>query len=225
MALAERSLELGEGLYTFPEAARILRNAVERVSATTLRRWTATGLVTPSHRASDGEPLLTFEDLISLEVIRRFRKDLPRPVSLPAIRKVEEELRTRYNMRRPFAYELFYTDGANVWVEILEDDESFSAIEIKGRNRNQVVWADVIRTFATQIEFGDHDRAEIWHPSRWVDINPSVQFGAPVVAGTRIPVLTISQQLRDATPEEIASWYDLELQQVHGVEEYLAVGA
>lgn len=222
MELTKQHPGLGQGLYTFSEAARILRNAVEPVSASTLRRWTTSGLVSPASVTAAGEPLLNFDDLVSLEVIRRFRRE---HVSLPSIRRLEEELRLRHQLARPFAYQIFYTDGADVWAKVAGPDGTMHLIEIRGRRPNHYVWVGAIETFATQIDFGEDGRAEVWRPSRWVEINPHLQFGAPVVAGTRIPVSTIAAQLRAATPEDVARWYDLEPEQVRGVQEYVAVGA
>ena len=65
----------GTGIYSFPEAARILGLRASDVRAGTLRRWVA-GLAPPSVGIGSNEPrLLSFHDLISLEVVRgRFRR-------------------------------------------------------------------------------------------------------------------------------------------------------
>lgn len=217
---------LGEGAYTFAEAARIIRNAVDPVSPETLRSWVNTGLV-PADRYDPAldEEVLTFEDLVSLEVVRRLRRDAPHPATLQQIRRVEQVLRTRFNIHRPFARRIFYTDGANVWAQVTEDDGTEGTVQLRGKGDHAYyVWAEAIGTFADRIEWHE-DRAMAWRPTPWVEINPRVQFGGPVITGTRVPVSTIAAQLEAGTPEEVARWYDLDVQAVRGVSEYLALGA
>ncbi|MGQ0431750.1 MAG: DUF433 domain-containing protein [Microthrixaceae bacterium] len=217
---------VGEGIYTFPEAARIIRNAVDPISPETLRSWVNTGLVPADRYDPDlGEEVLTFEDLVSLEVIRRLRRDTPHPATLQQIRRVEKVLRTRYDYHRPFARRIFYTDGAKVWAEVLEADGTKGMIELRGKGDHAYyVWSDAIGTFADRIDW-EGDRALVWRPTAWVEINPRIQFGAPVVTGSRVPVSTVAAQLEAGTPEEVARWYDLDVRAVRGVSEYLALGA
>ncbi|MEW6154231.1 MAG: DUF433 domain-containing protein [Actinomycetota bacterium] len=96
-------------------------------------------------------------------------------------------------------------------------------IELVGRQRNHFVWRPAIETFAEQIRYGPDSHASGWDLSPWVEIDPSVQFGTPVVRGTRVPVRTIAANLRAGTPEDVADWYGLTVQQVQGVIEYLAL--
>lgn len=217
---------LGEGIYTFARVASIIRNAVDPISAQTLRGWVRTGLV-PADRYDPeiGEEVLTFEDLISLEVIRRLRREGHRPTSLQKIRRVEETLRSTYRLHRPFARRVFYTDGASVWAEIVGDDGDLVTIELHGKNPAHVVWNRAIATFADQIVFDEKGRARVWQPTPWVEIDPKRQFGDPVVTGTRVPVSTIKAQLGVASSAEVAEWYDLDVRAVEGVREYLALGA
>lgn len=219
---------LGEGIYTFAEAARIIRTAVDPIGPGTLRNWVKSGLVPADRYDLDlDEELLTFEDLVSLEVVRRLRRDAPHPATLQQIRRVERTLRQRYDLHRPFARRIFYTDGANVWAQVSEDDGTEGTIEFRGKGEHAYyVWAEAIGTFADRIIWDEDDgRATIWRPTPWVEINPRIQFGAPVVAGTRIPVSTIVAQLEGASPEDVARWYGLEVRAVRGVSEYMALGA
>ncbi len=211
------SVELGEGVYTVPEAARILGRGPEPVSNRQVRYWIKTGLA-PASFVSDYGKALSFHDLISLEVIRRFRGER---VSLQRIRWLEQRLREQHENRlRPLAYETFFTDGVNIWAQ--EFGEASAAIEMVGRYPNQRVWTAPIRTFAEEIRFGSAGGPAVaWTPSKWVELNPRVQFGAPVVAGTRIPVASIAANLRAGTPVQVADWYGLTEDQVLGVREYL----
>lgn len=207
---------LGAGLYTFPEAARLLSRGNERVVPQRLRSWVNHGL-TPAVRPTGGDELfLTFLDLVSLEIVRRLHA---RGASMQKIRRAEEKLRmVRPGIQRPFATHSFFTDGVGVWVEVNGETE-----ELVGRHAGNLVWEPAIRSFAEEIRF-DHDASAFaWDIDEWVELDPTVQFGAPVVRGTRIPVATIKENLAVGTPEQVAEWYQLSVRQVRGVAEYLQV--
>ncbi len=212
---------LGDGLYTFAEAVAILSGVNRMVTTRQLRYWMESGLTPATHETEDGVPVLSFDDLISLEIVRRFRKE---GVSLQHVRLVEVELRRLLQRERPFAYEVFFTDGANVWARIVGEDGPI-AVEVIGKRKNHYVWVDAIRTFADDIRFSKapESHAERWTLSPWVEINPAVQFGAPVVAGSRVPTWTIAANLTVASPAQVADWYGLRVEQVEGAKDYLAI--
>lgn len=219
-AESDRSLpQIGEGVYTFREAAAILRGFGKDITVRQLRYWMA-DIVPASHQAPDDEPILTFDDLISLEVIRRFRSI---GTSLQRIRRVEEVLRRSFPaLHRPFAYKRFFTDGANVWAEEVGSDGRL-LIEIHGKRRNHYAWIEAIRTFAEDVRFDEDLHANGWRLSPWVEVDPQIQFGAPVIVGTRVPLRTIEVNLEVGSPEEVANWYGLTVDQVEGARDYLKV--
>lgn len=217
-ALSERP-GLGEGTYTFSEAAQIISGSRHHVSARSLRYWMTTGLVPPSARDTfDDDPILSFADLISLEVIRRFRSE---GASLQKIRSIDAALKEHFpEFGRPFAHQVFFTDGADVWVEVGGPEDRL-VIELKGRHRHHYAWRDAVTTFATEIRFdGPDNSATSWTLSPWVQVDPAVQFGQPIVTGTRVTVDTVVANLRAGTPDEVADWYGLSVQQVEGVRDY-----
>ena len=212
--------DLGVGVYTYSEAATILGRGPDAVSSRQVNYWIQTGLTPPSMRALN-RGVLSFHDLISLEMVRRFRA---KGVSLQRVRWFEERLRHEYKDRhRPMAYDVFFTDGAAIWArEAGEEDPKL--LEIVGKRQDHYVWTESILTFAEEIEYeGPSGAATSWSPAPWVSLDPDVQFGTPVVAGSRVPVRTIGANLQVAEPEQVADWYGLTLKQVLGVREYLAV--
>jgi uncharacterized protein (DUF433 family) len=217
----DRAPQLGEGVYTFSEVAGILRGLSSPVTTRQLRYWMSTGLAPSTHVLDDDVPILSFDDLISLEIVRRFRAQ---NVSLQGLRRLETRLRELFPGRdRPFAYKVFFTDGANVWVQDVGGEKNPLVEEVIGKRRGHWVWREAIKTFAEGIRFsGPEERAVSWALTPWVEIDPSVQFGAPVVAGTRVPVSTIEANLQAGSPREVADWYGLNVRQVEGVREYLA---
>ncbi len=183
----------------------------------------STGLADASHETGRGEPVLSFDDLVSLEVVGRFRS-LEVPVPLQKVRALDEGLRARYpDLDRPFAYKVFFTDGASVWEQEIGEDGPI-ATEVVGRRKNHRVWLPAIQAFAREIRYdqGSPPHAMGWTLSPWVEINPAVQFGAPVVRWTRVPVTAVVANLAEGSPSEVAEWYGLSVKQVLGAKDYAA---
>ncbi len=210
--------DLGEGLYTFPEAARILQRGAERVSVRQLQYWMATGL-TPSSYEADGVPLLSFDDLVSLEVVKRFRW---KGTTLQRVRGFESELRAYTGHDRPFAYKSFFTDGAELWGQKWGEKGPIG-MQLTGARKGHVVWMDAIKTFAREVKYvGQEQHAAQWNLTTYVQIDPTIQFGAPVVRGTRVTVETVAANLKVGTVRQVAEWYGLRTAEVRGVKDYLA---
>ena len=94
----------GLGVYFFPQAASIVGRRKD-VSTRTLKRWMKSGLTPPTFEPKGKPEILTFHDLISLEIVRRFRSQ---GASLQSVRRVEVALRERHpELVRPFAHRLF----------------------------------------------------------------------------------------------------------------------
>ncbi len=211
----------GTGIYSFSEAARILVRRTPGARVETLRRWVCEGLApatfgTQSRRGS----LLSFHDLVSLEVVRRFRDA---GVSLQRLRKLEQALRKEMpDADRPFAHRLFFTDGAAIWAELSTEDGDKVFAELVGKRANQYVWRPVIESFAREIRFDDNGHAVAWQLSKRIEIDPRVQFGEPVVKGTRLPISVIARELAGSTPEQVADWHAVDVEDVQDVRDFVA---
>jgi len=215
-----RALELGSGIYTFPEAARILRSAGNDVSSRQLQYWIIKGLAQPIPVVDEDFAVLSFDDLVSLEIVRRF-KGLG--ASLQQVRQFNARLHTEFPaLDHPFAYRIFFTDGAAIWAQV--GDGPADVVELVGRRPGQFAWRDAILTFAKAIRWSEETPAHAagWRLNQWVEIDPNIQFGAPVVRGTRVTARTIGANLREGSPEEVADWYGLDVESVRGVRDYLA---
>jgi uncharacterized protein (DUF433 family) len=206
--------ELGTGVYSLKDAAQIINRGAGHASEKQVRFWIREDL--SKSKSVGGNKLLSFEDLVSLEMISRFRST---GISLQAVRVAERNLRRRYpDLLRPLANLVFYTDGTKIWTLVGEKDDP-DVLEIFGKV-DQLAWKDAIETFATRIEF-NNGRVSSWRPNDWVEINPRVQFGEPVVQGTRVTVHTVMANLEVGTPKEVADWYGLTEEQVLGARSYI----
>ena len=215
--------QLGDGIYSFPQAAAILSRRERPISSRRLRHWMNTGLAPATYQVGDRHPLLTFHDLISLEVVGRF---VDAGWSVQGVRRVEEEVRAEFQRVRPFAYKNFYTDGLSLWAKRHSDDDHVTELVTKRKAQRDkpLAIAGAVLTFANEIRFeGPDQAAAAWELSPWIEINPDIQFGAPVVRGTRVPISTVQANLAVGTPGEVADWYDLTLDEVHGVRDYLGL--
>lgn len=196
----------GEGVISFPQAARVIHRPTN-----TLRSWLRRGLVGATHgRGTSGSDILSFHDLVSLEVIRRLRD---KGVSLQRIRGLEVALRQAYpEIKRPFANRVFFTDGASVWVDLAGDDRAL--LELVGGHRGQLAWTAAIESFADRINYDESGAARSWDLTEHVVIDPAVNFGTPTLRGTRIAVDTVKANLEVASPEEVAVLLGLDVESV-----------
>jgi len=218
MANAARDLDLGTGVYSLIDAARIVGRSVGRASERQVRYWVQEGL--SESVEVEGTTLLSFQDLVSLEMVSRFRH---RGISLQMVKAADQWLRRRYSdLRRPLANLTFYTDGKNFWT-LAGDETDPQLLELFGKT-DQYAWRTAIETFASEITF-EGSSAAIWRPNEWIEINPHIQFGEPVVTGTRVPVRTVLANLGVGTEEQVAEWYGLTIEQVGGAKEYSAEAA
>jgi uncharacterized protein (DUF433 family) len=76
-------------------------------------------------------------------------------------------------------------------------------------------------------DFDSIGEPERWRPTAGVVLDPRIQAGAPCVAGTRVPTVTISTLLLDQNPEDVAADFGISTEDVHAAakfEERLARG-
>lgn len=193
---------LGLGLYTLREAAGLVHE--ER---RTLKRWlfgydyTARAgegrarhhsdpLWRPQHAAADlGEPVIGFRDLLELRVVREF---VQRGVPLIVIRRCLDTARELFGGDYPLTRQRFVTDGATLFHEALKHGEAEGHM-LNLRTR-QYVFREIVKdSLYAGIEY-EGEYARRWYPaprSRAVVLDPSVQFGHPVLTDSGVPTASI----------------------------------
>jgi len=132
------------------------------------------------------------------------------------------------------AYDAFYTDGSGIWHQFNPRDDTVVE-EIVGRRLGHYAWAPAIQSFAEEIRYEPEEvplteeraprMAVAWNLSQWVEINQAIQFGAPVVRGTRIPISAIIADLGSGSPEDVAEWRGLQVEQIEDVRDYFVAAA
>jgi uncharacterized protein (DUF433 family) len=73
-----------------------------------------------------------------------------------------------------------------------------------GHRRGQQAQRKVIGPYLHRVRYSD-GRAITWSPSEDVLLDPAIQFGEPVVAGTRVPTAAVASLAEAADIKEAAS--------------------
>ena len=201
--------ELGQGLYSLADlrlyvAYAALEDAdVDEAKKDAKRAlyWLSNVLLPVGHHSK--RPDYSFADLISLFVVRELHyKGVPRR----NIQTAETYLRKKWHTDRPFVSGEIQTDGFAIYVD---DNLIEGQIESADRGGQQTM-RELVRERLTSVHYeGTTMHAAYWTPLTHVLVDPRVQFGAPVVAGTRIPTAAISDAAHYASPEEIGRQFNL----------------
>jgi uncharacterized protein (DUF433 family) len=227
MDAEQRAEVYGRGAYPIRFAARLAH-----LDPQTARRWVEgyeygyrgerrhsapiTYLAAAAAKKESGEPVLDFEQLLTLLLVQAFKA---RGLSLPTIKRAAAKAQQVYGVANPFVTKRFRSDGNHVFIDL----------EAKGKER------DLINVLSDQREFRDlvepslfrdvvfvDDIAGEWWPlgkGHAIVLTPGKQFGAPHVAGTGIRTDVIAQAVKAEGGGEdgiraVADWYALKPNQV-----------
>jgi len=213
------------GLYSFPDAARIIG-----VKPNLLRRW-ATDYYYISNgkeyrhypvipRRFDSEGPLTFVELIEFVFIKLF---YDYGVSIPTIRRASEYAAALFNTPYPFTVRRFDTDGYRIFATLgdkSDEEQSFIAELTKG----QLAFENVVHPFFVKIEYasGLENAVRYWPMKRSgrVVLDPQRAFGKPIDDETGIPTEVIFDALRSQSAKEVADWFEIPEEAVIAADRY-----
>jgi len=218
---------LGVGLYSVPEAARIIG-----VNPSTLRNWVKSYTNTVRGRTyyrqpvvvrpfGDDEPALTFIELEELLFVKVFRRaGVPMAVIREAARRGAERLDTPY----PFASGKFATDDAHIFATLGE--HLGNKIVVEDIIRGQRAFEQIVRPFFHKFDYGDDQLARrFWprgHEGRVV-LDPRRSFGKPIDAETGVPTAVLYDAIvanPEADARTIAAWFAVPVPAVNVAVEY-----
>lgn len=212
---------LGSGIYSYSEAARLLKVDPRRVS-----RW-AGGYVAhrrgriickPPVLQSDSarEGVLTFQDLIELRFVKFY---LDEGVRIATVAAAADKLAEELNYPYPFACMRLMTDGKQL-LEQLGETTFRNAVD------NQMVF-DFVRSFFRDIDFDEETcSAERWYPmgrEGLIVVDRHRSFGAPIVVadrGVRTDILYSTYEAEDGDAELVANWYGVSTDAVMAAVEF-----
>jgi uncharacterized protein (DUF433 family) len=219
---------LGVGVYSLPEAARLVGTNTARI-----RRWLL-GYRFPVKRQGVGhsEPIfepelpqisdhwaIGFLDLVELLFIKAFRDE---GVSLQTIRRAAREAAKRWRTTHPFCLKRLATDGRTIFSTVQDETGEEQLLEL---TRSQLAFKRVLRPYLKQLDYeavaGGVDR---WWPmgkKQPVYVDPRVAFGKPVVRPVPVPTdILYGAVAADQTPAEVAEWYELPVASVRAALEF-----
>jgi len=161
--------------------------------------WLTQILNPTRHRARNAD--YSFSDLVSLFVVRELLRKGVRP---SRIREAEDFLRRDLKIDRPFVFEDIKTDGVDVFFRDNVIPTQIEAASLSG----QQVFREAIKDRLTSVRYTD-GTAAYWVPMPGVIVDPRVQFGEPVVEGTRVPTEAVASVARNLGTERAALRFGL----------------
>lgn len=195
-------------LYTPGEVSRYTR-----VKPATLRTWTHNGdasVIIPA--VASGVAPLSFINLIELYVLEGLRHTHRLPMQ--RIRKGEEWLRRNYSVSHPLAELNLETDGYDLFIREMD-------IPINASRKGQGGFPEVLARYLQRIERDAGKIPTRFYPYTYdrapkvVVMDPTVAYGRPVVAGTRVTSQMIFDRYSGGESlNDIAADYDLDISRV-----------
>ena len=192
--------QLGGGIYTVPDASRILRLPLPKV-----QRWIAgytrlladgikqhsRGIVDHGFWGQGRNRGINFFALIEVFIFAALRD---RGVSSQRIRKARRELIDRFGTSYPFASHSLLSDGHQILVVLRGIQEP--VLMILGEH-GQIALREVVEPFCRRIDFCEMTSlARRYWPlgrERAVVVDPRHCFGKPTVVDTNIPTETLAR--------------------------------
>jgi uncharacterized protein (DUF433 family) len=194
--------QIGQGIYSLGDLRTYLAYyAQDRETGDLALRWLSDAL-NPVDGHVAHRPDYAFDDLISLFVVRELRRLGVKPA---AIREAEEYMRRTTGRERPFVHHEVMTDGRHVWMSGDVPDQ----VEAASGPRGQQAPRQLIAAYLKNVQYTD-DIATTWAPTEHVLVSPLVQFGEPVIHGTRVPTASVAAIAGEAGVEIAASRLDID---------------
>ncbi len=141
-------------------------------------------------------PQLSFYNLVELHVLSSIRI---KNVKISAVRRAIEYLEKRLNSKHPLLERQMLTDGKDLFIEQYGNLMAIS----KG---GQLALKEILEIYLDRIDRNSHGipirlfpftrnlREPRPESPRSIVINPTIRFGAPCIAGTRIPTYIIAER-------------------------------
>lgn len=197
------------GVYTLPDAARVLRLSAPKISGW-LRAESGTRAGEFLAKGEGRDRHFDFHTLIELYAVAFLRE---KGVPMPAIRRARDELSRRFETAHPFALKGLLLSGRDILKELGD-----GALLELGKS-GQTAFEQVLAPFCEKLEFDrETGLASAFFPDgrkSSVVVDPKRAFGKPVIFGTATPTETIAALIRAGeSKEQVAEDYRLKPEQV-----------
>ena len=207
---------LSSGIYTIPEAARLID-----VHPARLRWWVCPNddsrpLIKRDLPVVDHQIALSFVNLIEARFIAAFAG---RGVHVRSIRVMAEEAEQMLGTEHPFAKNgMFRTDGRKIYLATGKRTRDPKLYDLKTRN-----WAmpKILEDrLKMGVEFSASGLANVWYPRKKiapsVSVSPVVAFGQPKLHASGVPTIAIRDALiaEEMNFGNVARWFEISVDQV-----------
>jgi uncharacterized protein (DUF433 family) len=194
--------KIGEGVYSTQDISLLLDLPYHKV------RQAMNGFWQNYTFGDKGDKSVNFLTLIEFYTYYRLREHGIKP---SIIKKAHTEIAKHLNTPYPFARDIIHTDGKGIWYDLLE-------LLINADGSQQINIAPIVKPFLNRIQFNDNKLAEKYFPLEGSDkivVDPKLQFGQPVISGTRIKAEIIHDFYSAGESKElICKLYNLSYEQV-----------
>lgn len=217
---------LGTGIYTRPDAARLLGMTPDR-----LGRWVGGytywlrehGAAERTRRRQHPivhtelpvigrSAALSFLELMELRVVKAL---VDRELSLQYVRRAASLAAGKFGTLHPFASRRVFTDGRHIFSAVSDETDAPDVVRWTAAEIDQVIAGPVFDQFLNEIEFDAMTSlAERWWPCGRdvpVVLDPKISFGAPVIVGTGIRTSTVARLARVSTVRDAAIAYEIDV--------------
>lgn len=205
---------IGIGLYTPAEAGRLLRIPSAKI-ARWLRGHEIKGqfyppLWSPQVSLGDDRVFLGFHDLMEIRVADGF---IRAGVSSIRVRSAIQVAKEVIGQERPLSTNRFRTDGREIFLHIVEEDEDGEKREqLLNLFRRQFEFSGILEPILKTVDFGDDGKPSVWWPGGRrlnVVVDPTRSFGQPIDASSGVPTAILTAAAEQNGIRGAAHAYDV----------------
>jgi uncharacterized protein (DUF433 family) len=200
---------LGNGAYSYSEAARLVRLKTARVREWFQGRAAGRGrkpVFAGDYVPVDSDVAVSFFDLVDVFIAGQLRAH---GVPLQTLRRVYDKLREQLGTKHPFAHQQILFSGKDIFTRHLDVAGKEQLIHVL---TDQMVFPKVLLPFLQSIDYEQASQlAQRWHIAESVVVDPSICFGKPAIkaAGIATAVLAAAYHANGRDADLVADWYSV----------------
>ncbi|MGH6954081.1 MAG: DUF433 domain-containing protein, partial [Alphaproteobacteria bacterium] len=159
---------------------------------------------------------------VELFVVKQFRnKNIP----LQTVRVAWNHAARAFDTLHPFANRRVFTDGGRIFMAVRDDELAPDVLEVSSRRSPfQIIAGPVFKNSIREIEFDEEtELARRWWPQgRQVPVvlDPMIAFGAPVIAGTRVPTAILARYAETRPVSAVADAFELPVERIEAAVDF-----
>lgn len=209
---------LGNGIYSYSEAARLLGVAHQQVSGWFRVNRRGAASVLPNDYAELEIPAISFLDLVEASVAQRLRMCNVKPAR---IRQLHDALGELWDTPHPFSRKELYVDssGQRIFSHLDERNEVFLEV-LAGQQAMPEVLVPILRRVEYDAETSLANR--LWPMSDLpIVIDPRRRYGKPIVDTSGLPTSILYECFlaNEGSYDFVAEWYNVTPEEVkHAVQ-------